>query len=77
MITGNVAAKWFIFHNPEFASGYIDENIKVNELVYFSKLMGLEPIIFFCIIMKITDTFLSARKKSVKKNLMLLLAFSI
>ncbi|MDE7326865.1 MAG: DUF4065 domain-containing protein [Lachnospiraceae bacterium] len=39
MITGNEAAKWFIFHNPELASGYIDENIKVNKLVYFSNLM--------------------------------------
>ena len=58
MITGNVTAKWFIFHNPELASGYIDENIKVNKLVYFSKLMGLEPIIFFCIITENNRYFL-------------------
>ena len=39
MIAGNEAAKWFIFHNPELASGYIDENTKINKLVYFSNLM--------------------------------------
>lgn len=39
MVNGNEAAKWFIFHNPELASGYIDENTKINKLVYFSNLM--------------------------------------
>lgn len=33
------ATQWFIFHNPELASGYIDENTKVNKLLYFSNLM--------------------------------------
>lgn len=39
MLVGNEVAKWFIFHNPELASGYIDENTKINKLVYFSNLM--------------------------------------
>lgn len=39
MVTGNDVAKWFISHNPELASGYIDENTKVNKLAYFSNLM--------------------------------------
>lgn len=39
MVSGRDVAKWFIFHNPELASGYIDENTKVNKLVYFSNLM--------------------------------------
>lgn len=39
MLIGNDVAKWFIFHNPELASGYIDENTKINKLVYFSNLM--------------------------------------
>lgn len=39
MVTGNDVAKWFIFHNPVLASGYIDENVKINKLAYFSNLM--------------------------------------
>lgn len=39
MLSGNDVAKWFIFHNPELASGYIDENTKINKLLYFSNLM--------------------------------------
>lgn len=39
MLTAHKVAKWFIFHNPELASGFIDENIKVNKLLYFSNLM--------------------------------------
>ncbi len=39
MLNAKEAAKWFIYHNPELASGYIDENIKVNKLLYFSNLM--------------------------------------
>lgn len=40
---GSEAAKWFIFHNPELASGYIDANTKVNKLLYFSNLL------YYCI----------------------------
>ncbi len=39
MINAKEAAKWFIYRNPELASGYIDENTKVNKLLYFSNLM--------------------------------------
>ena len=39
MLTAHEAAKWFIFNNPDLASGYIDENTKVNKLLYFSNLM--------------------------------------
>lgn len=39
MLTAREVAKWFIFNNPELASGYIDENTKVNKLLYFSNLM--------------------------------------
>lgn len=39
MMSGSEAAQWFIFHNPELASGYIDENTKINKLVYLSNLM--------------------------------------
>lgn len=39
MINAKEAAKWFIYHNPELASGYIDENTKINKLLYFSNLM--------------------------------------
>lgn len=39
MLTAHEVAKWFIFKNPELASGYIDENTKVNKLLYFSNLM--------------------------------------
>lgn len=42
MVKGKDVAKWFIYHNPELASGYIDENTKVNKLLYFSNLM------YFC-----------------------------
>ena len=40
MLNASEAAKWFICHNPELASGYIEENTKVNKLLYFSNLMG-------------------------------------
>ena len=43
MLSGKDVAKWFIFHNPELASGYIDENTKINKLLYFSNLM------YYCI----------------------------
>lgn len=43
MLSGNEVARWFIFHNPELASGYIDENTKINKLLYFSNLM------YYCI----------------------------
>ncbi len=39
MINAKEAAKWFIYRNPELASGYIDENTKINKLLYFSNLM--------------------------------------
>jgi len=39
MLLAHDVAKWFIFNNPELASGYIDENTKVNKLLYFSNLM--------------------------------------
>ena len=39
MLTAHEVAKWFIYNNPELASGYIDENTKVNKLLYFSNLM--------------------------------------
>ena len=39
MLTAHEVAKWFIYKNPELASGYIDENTKVNKLLYFSNLM--------------------------------------
>lgn len=39
MVRGNEVARWFIYNNPELASGYIDENTKINKLLYFSNLM--------------------------------------
>lgn len=39
MITGREVAEWFIYHNPHLASGYIDENTKINKLLYFSNLL--------------------------------------
>ncbi len=39
MINAKEAAKWFIYRNPELSSGYIDENTKINKLLYFSNLM--------------------------------------
>lgn len=39
MLNGHDVAKWFIFNNPELASGYFDENTKINKLLYFSNLM--------------------------------------
>lgn len=32
-------AKWFLSKNPQLCGGYIDENIKLNKLLYFSYLM--------------------------------------
>lgn len=32
-------AKWFIYKNPNLSRGYVDENTKLNKLVYFSNLM--------------------------------------
>lgn len=43
MLSGKDITKWFIYHNPELASGYIDENTKINKLLYFSNLM------YYCI----------------------------
>jgi len=39
MLNGTKVSKWFIYKNPNLANGYIDENIKVNKLLYFSQLM--------------------------------------
>lgn len=39
MLTAHEVAKWFIYNNPELASGFIDENTKVNKLLYFANLM--------------------------------------
>ncbi len=39
MLTAHEVSKWFIYNNPELASGFIDENTKVNKLLYFSNLM--------------------------------------
>lgn len=39
MLNAEETAKWFIYHNPELASGYIDANTKVNKLLYFANLM--------------------------------------
>lgn len=39
MLSAHEVAKWFIYNNPELASGFIDENTKVNKLLYFSNLM--------------------------------------
>lgn len=43
MLKANDVAKWFIYNNPKLSSGYIDENTKVNKLLYFSNLM------YYCI----------------------------
>lgn len=32
-------ARWFIYNNPDLAHGYVDENTKLNKLLYFSSLM--------------------------------------
>lgn len=42
-LNSHEVAKWFIYHNPSLASGYIDENTKLNKLLYFSSLM------YYCI----------------------------
>lgn len=39
MYKASNVAKWFIYKNPYLASGYIDENTKINKLLYFSNLM--------------------------------------
>lgn len=39
MLNAHDVAKWYIYNNPELASGYLDENTKVNKLLYFSNLM--------------------------------------
>ena len=43
MLPVKEVAKWFISKNPILTSGYMDENIKVNKLIYLSNLM------YFCI----------------------------
>ena len=43
MLSVKEVAKWFISKNPILASGYIDENTKVNKLIYLSSLM------YYCI----------------------------
>lgn len=55
MLTGNKAAKWFIFHNPELVSGYIDENTRINKLLYFSNLL------YYCVNKRnlISDDFIA------------------
>lgn len=35
----NDLAKWFLYKNPALCAGYIDENTKLNKLLYFSYLM--------------------------------------
>lgn len=39
MLHAKNVVEWFIYNNPELSSGYIDENTKLNKLVYFSNLM--------------------------------------
>lgn len=39
MLNAHDIAKWFLYNNPELASGFIDENTKLNKLLYFSNLM--------------------------------------
>lgn len=39
MLNAHDIARWFIYNNPELASGFIDENTKLNKLLYFSNLM--------------------------------------
>lgn len=39
MMNSKEVSKWFIYNNPNLAKGLIDENIKVNKLLYFSQLM--------------------------------------
>jgi uncharacterized phage-associated protein len=55
MLTAREVAKWFIYNNPELASGYIDENTKVNKLLYFSNLM------YVCVVKEslISDEFVA------------------
>ncbi|MBQ9990105.1 MAG: DUF4065 domain-containing protein [Lachnospiraceae bacterium] len=43
LLNSHEVAKWFIYNNPSLASGYSDENIKLNKLLYFSSLM------YYCI----------------------------
>lgn len=38
-LNSHEVAKWFIGNIPSLASGYLDENIKLNKLLYFSNLM--------------------------------------
>lgn len=39
ILNSHSVAKWFIYNNPSLASGYFDENAKLNKLLYFSNLM--------------------------------------
>ena len=38
MVEAKTVSKWFIKKNPYLASGYIDENTKLNKLLYFANL---------------------------------------
>jgi len=39
ILNSHELARWFIFNNPSLASGYLDENVKLNKLLYFTALM--------------------------------------
>lgn len=39
MVASHDVAKWLMDHNPSLASGYLDENVRLNQLLYFSNLM--------------------------------------
>jgi len=57
-MNGNKVAKWFIHKNPSLSNGFIDENITVNKLLYFSELM------FFSVFKErmISDSFVAFPK---------------
>lgn len=42
-LSAHEVAKWFIYNNRQLANGYLDENVKLNKLLYFANLM------FFCV----------------------------
>ena len=42
-LNAHEVAKWFIYNNRQLANGYLDENVKLNKLLYFANLM------FFCV----------------------------
>lgn len=46
----NSVARWFIYNNPSLGSGYYDDNIKLNKLLYLSNLMShyVLGVFLFC-----------------------------